>query len=64
MVSHEQSSNLLSTGEVARLLHLHINTVRRWSKSGIIESRRFGSRGDRRFSWDDINRLLNQQTIP
>ena len=60
MVVHNRTSNILTAGEVARLLHVHINTVRRWSDSGIIGSHRIGTRGDRVFSWQDVERLLEE----
>jgi excisionase family DNA binding protein len=45
---------MLTTSEVARILSVHINTVRRWSNQGILKSYRIGSRGDRRFKKEDI----------
>ena len=52
------SANLLTVGQVARLLHIHPNTVRRWSNKGILESYRRCDRGDRRFRKKDIDLLL------
>ena len=46
---------ILTTSEVARLLNVHINTVRRWSNSGSLASYRIGTRGDRRFKKADID---------
>ena len=54
---------LLSTAQVARLLNVHINTVRRWSNRKMLPSYRIGTRGDRRFRWVDIQRLLRQGFI-
>ena len=51
---------MLNTTEVSRLLHVHPNTLRRWSNNGIIKTYRIGPRGDRRFRQDDIDRLLVQ----
>ena len=45
----------LTTSDVAHLLNIHINTVRRWSNKGILKSYRIGPRGDRRFNREDIN---------
>lgn len=47
----------LRTRDVAHLLNVHINTVRRWSNKGILKSYRIGPRGDRRFKREDIARL-------
>ena len=55
-----QSKVMLKTGEVAQLLGVHVNTVRRWSQKGILKSHRIGPRGDRRFSREDIDGFLKQ----
>ena len=49
----EETNSLLTTSEVASLLHVHINTVRRWGNLGILPSFRIGPRGDRRFRKKD-----------
>lgn len=56
---------LLTTSGVAKLLHLHINTVRRWSNAGILHPYRIGIRGDRRFSQNEVVNYLkfNQDNI-
>jgi len=46
---------MLTTSEVARILNVHINTVRRWSNQGSLASYRIGTRGDRRFKKADID---------
>jgi excisionase family DNA binding protein len=57
---NSQIEPMLTTSEVAQILNVHINTVRRWSNQGDIKSYRIGSRGDRRFRREDINALLNK----
>jgi excisionase family DNA binding protein len=52
----------LTTSEVARLLNVHINTVRRWSNQGVLKTYRIGSRGDRRFLREDITEFLSQRS--
>ena len=54
MVDSSQIEPMLTVGEVARLLHIHINTVRSWSNQGIIKSYRITRSGDRRFKREDI----------
>lgn len=49
---------LLTASEVSRLLHIHINTVRRWSDNGTLKSYRIGTRGDRRFDKEDVAEFL------
>ena len=53
---------LLRTGEACRILCIHQNTLRRWSKQGLIRAYRVGPRGDRRFRRDDIIALLIEKT--
>jgi len=50
----------LSTSDVARMLNIHTNTVRRWSDNGILKTYRIGPRGDRRFKQADVAKLLEQ----
>lgn len=49
---------MLSLREVATLLHVHVNTVRRWSEKGILKSYQINRRGDRRFRQQDIDLFL------
>jgi excisionase family DNA binding protein len=50
---------MLKTREVANLLNVHINTVRRWSNSGILQVYRVGPRRDRRYRKTDIDQFLS-----
>ena len=54
----EEIDTLLTAGEAASLLHVHINTVRKWSNLGVIPSSRVGPRGDRRFRKRDLMAFL------
>ena len=56
-------SALLTTGQAAELLNVHVNTIRRWSNKGILETYSIGSRGDRRFKLRDINNLLIKRSV-
>ena len=51
---------LLTTAEAAELLNVHVNTVRRWSNRGVLETYRIGSRGDRRLRQGDVDKLLRK----
>ncbi|HEX73760.1 MAG TPA: helix-turn-helix domain-containing protein [Dehalococcoidia bacterium] len=62
MASPNETNIMLTISDVARLLNVHINTVRRWSNQGILKAYRIGSRGDRRFHQEDIDSFLSQQT--
>ena len=54
------TDNMLTINEVAKVLHVHPNTLRRWADKGIIKSYCISSRGDRRFMSKDINQFLTQ----
>ena len=60
MANDEQMDDMLTVSEVSRLLHVHPNTLRRWSNNGRIRTYRITPRGDRRFKREDIARLLAQ----
>jgi excisionase family DNA binding protein len=62
MSNHEEIDPMLTTSEVARLLNVHINTVRRWSNQGVLKTYRIGARGDRRFHREDIANFLSQKS--
>ena len=58
MVHDNEIGPMLTVREVARLLHIHSNTVRRWSDRGIIRAYRINHRGDRRFRREDVADFL------
>lgn len=58
MLTDNEIMPMLAVKDVARLLHIHVNTVRRWSDNGIIRAYRITRRGDRRFRQKDINSFL------
>jgi len=63
MVNNNQMGPMLTVREVARLLHIHSNTVRRWSNQGIIRACRITRRGDRRFRREDIAHFLVELNV-
>ena len=58
MANGDHMSDMLTVREVARLFHIHPNTLRRWSNKGIIRAYRITARGDRRFKREEIARFL------
>ena len=52
--------SMLKVSDVARLLGLHVNTVRRWSERGALPAYRISARGDRRFRREDIDKILGE----
>jgi excisionase family DNA binding protein len=57
-VNSEHISGMLTVREVARIFHVHPNTLRRWSNEGRITACRINPRGDRRFDRSEITRFL------
>jgi len=57
---YKQQHYVLTTKEVAGMLGVHNNTVRRWSDQGFLKSYRVTSRGDRRFKFEDITNFLSK----
>lgn len=62
MANPRRIDPMLTTSDVARLLNVHINTVRRWSNQGALKTYRIGARGDRRFRREDIANFLSPET--
>jgi excisionase family DNA binding protein len=60
MVNNNLVDNMLTVGEVSSILHVHPNTLRRWSDKGLIKSYSITPRGDRRFIRQDIDKFLEQ----
>jgi excisionase family DNA binding protein len=58
MFRQDEIKPMLTVKDVARLLHIHTNTVRRWSDQNIIKAYRITRRGDRRFRREDIAHYL------
>jgi excisionase family DNA binding protein len=59
--NNEEINPMLTTSDVARLLNVHMNTVRRWSNQGVLRAYRIGSRGDRRFRREDVDHFLAEE---
>ncbi len=58
MENDEWMSDMLTVREVAQLLHIHPNTLRRWTNNGRIKAYRITPRGDRRFKREEIAHFL------
>ena len=59
--NNDKSSRMLTVRETSHLLHIHPNTLRRWSQYGIIRAYRIGPRGDRRFKPEDVAALFEER---
>jgi excisionase family DNA binding protein len=51
---------MLTAAEVARLLHLHVNTVKRLGDRGELPFYRVCKRGDRRYRRVDVEHFLER----
>jgi excisionase family DNA binding protein len=54
---------MFSVAEVAAILNVHANTVRKWSDDGILKSCRVGARGDRGFSPIDLREFIESSLV-
>jgi excisionase family DNA binding protein len=62
MVSYENLEEMLTVPQVAQMLSVHPNTLRRWSDRGWIRSFKVSTRGDRRYYKQDVNRFLDERS--
>ena len=63
MVKEDKKDNaaptrMLNVTEVSHLLHVHPNTIRLWSKIGVLKAYRIGKRRDYRFNPADVETFL------
>jgi transposase-like protein len=54
---------MLKTPEVALMLNVHSNTLRRWSDAGVLPFTRLGPRGDRRYLPRDVENFRQSVDI-
>lgn len=55
---------MLNVSEAAHVLHVHPNTIRMWSKIGVLKGYRIGKRRDFRFDIADIKTFLHRDGSP
>ncbi|HEX9896641.1 MAG TPA: helix-turn-helix domain-containing protein [Dehalococcoidales bacterium] len=60
MVTKGKTEPMLTVREVANLLHVHVNTLRRWSNRGLLKAYQINNRGDRRFRQVDVALFLTK----
>jgi len=50
---------LLTIQQAAKVLSVHVETLRRWDKGGKLKAVRINERGDRRYKPEDIKKFIN-----
>lgn len=55
---------LYRVGEVAEMFDVHPNTIRKWVKTGILNSIKLPGSRYNRFTVDEINRLRREMNLP
>jgi len=63
MTDNNTLAPMLTVRQVAKLLHVHSNTVRRWSDQGILRAYRISPRGDRRYKREDVEHFIAETDI-
>jgi excisionase family DNA binding protein len=56
--SKDELPKLLTIRQAAEILNVHIETLRRWDKSGKLKAIRVNDRGDRRYKPEDLEKLM------
>jgi len=59
----QQSNKLLSIGQVAKTFGIHQDTLRNWEKKGLITPLRVGTRGDRKYRPEDLEKIMGDKSI-
>lgn len=54
---------LLTIRQAAEVLNVHVETLRRWDKSGKLKAIRVNDRGDRRYDPKDIKAILENKKV-
>lgn len=55
-----QGDQLLTVKQMADILKVHPNTIRKWATRGVLATFRIGPRGDRRFLRKDLEDLMTR----
>jgi len=54
----DELPKLLTIRQAAEILNVHVETLRRWDKSGKLKAIRVNERGDRRYKPEDLEKLM------
>lgn len=54
----EQKNSVISISEAAKMLGVHIETMRRWDREGKLKAVRIGGAGHRKYRVVDLEQIL------
>jgi excisionase family DNA binding protein len=54
----DERRDWMTTEEAADFLQVHLDTLRRWARTGVIPAAKLGNRGGFRFRREDLDRFL------
>jgi excisionase family DNA binding protein len=58
MQRQDRYAGWLTTPEAAKYLQVHVETMRRWGRTGVIPAAKLGNRGGFRFRREDLDDFL------
>lgn len=58
MDKNNKLPKLLTIRQAAEVLNVHVETLRRWDKSGKLKAIRVNERGDRRYKPEDLEKIM------
>lgn len=61
--AHMRKIKLLKISEAAQMLSVNPETLRRWDRQGILKPVRIGSRGDRRYLPQEIQKKIKSRKV-
>jgi excisionase family DNA binding protein len=61
-LSGKDPDRLLTVADAAEILKVHPNTIRVWSRHGLLPAYRIGRRRDRRFLLKDVESLVSHES--
>jgi len=62
-MNKSSESKLLSIGQVAKIFGIHQDTLRNWEKKGLITPLRVGTREDRKYRPEDLEKIMGDMSI-
>ena len=62
MDKNNELPKLLTIRQAAEIINVHVETLRRWDKSGKLKAIIVNERGDRRYDPKDIEAILKNRT--